>query len=202
MHRIPRYLRLLKDLQQSQEYVSSVEIGKMLNINAILVKHDLGFVTSILGRPKVGYKIFDLVSDIEKFLGYDNITNAILVGAGQLGKTLLSYDGFENYALNIVAAFDSDEKVAGTQIKKKTVLHISKLHEYVRKNKIQLGIITVPKAYAQSVCDDMIEAGIKAIWNFAPTHLIVPEGIVLKDEDIAVSLAVLSKTLKRHIRKK
>lgn len=198
MYRIPAYLRYLKDKQsEGQEYITTVEIGRKMNINAILVKYDLSFITSSEGRPKVGFKICDLILDIEKFLGYDNITKAVLVGAGQLGKTLLTYDGFENYALNIVAAFDNDPCIMGTTIKNKTVFDICDLGEYVKSNGILLGIVTVPRAFAQNVCNLMVEAGIKAIWNFAPVSLKVPQDVILKNEDIAASLAVLSVQLKR-----
>lgn len=197
MQRIPGYFRYLKDRrQEGQEYITTVAIGEKMKISAILVKHDLSFVTSLQGRPKVGFKVADLISDIERILGYDNITNAVLAGAGQLGRTLLSYDGFENYGLNIIAAFDNNPDLIGTAEKNKMILDIEKLPEFVKGKKISLGIITVPRAFAQNVCDIMVDAGIKAIWNFAPAHLTVPENIVVKSEDMAASLAVLSYQLK------
>jgi redox-sensing transcriptional repressor len=167
-----------------------------MGLNAIGVKRDLGFCRSAEGKPKVGFRVSGLIADIERFLGYDNAAAAVLAGAGQLGKTLLSYDGFANYGLNIVAAFDVDDKIIGTTLKGKRILHADGLPGFVRDNGIRLGVITVPKDCAQGVCDAMTAAGIKAVWNFAPTHLNTPDGVVVRNEDMAASLALLSNRLR------
>ena len=150
------------------------------------------------GRPRLGFLISRLIVDIEKFLGYDNLSDAVIVGAGGLGRAFLGYEGFKNNGLNVVAAFDISEKLVGTEVAGKKILPISKLGEFVAEHKIRIGIITVPKVAAQDVLNKMVEAGIKAIWNFAPAPLRVPsKDIILKTEDLAASLAMLAGKLYR-----
>ena len=119
----------------------------------------------------------------------------VLVGAGRLGRTLLSYQGFADYKLNIVAGFDNSLEFIGAKVNDKPILHIDKLTPIVERLNIKIGIITVPKEAAQEVCDIMVAAGIKVIWNFAPVHLEVPDGIIIKHENLAVSLALLTQKL-------
>jgi redox-sensing transcriptional repressor len=130
-------------------------------------------------------------------LGYDNLSDAVIVGAGGLGRAFLGYEVFKNNGLNVVAAFDISEKLVGTEVSGKKILPISMLNEFVSEHKIRIGIITVPKVAAQDVLNKMVEAGIKAIWNFAPAPLRVPKDIVLKTEDLAASLAMLAGKLYR-----
>ena len=151
------------------------------------------------GRPKIGYNRRDLINDIEQFLGYDNTNDAVLIGAGGLGGALMGYTGFAEYGLNIVAAFDSNPALLGKIKSGKKIYHMEDLVKFCKDNKILMGIITVPAEYAQSVCDLLIESGILAIWNFAPVHLDVPAGILVQNENMATSLAVLSKHLSVQI---
>ena len=153
------------------------------------------------GRPKVGYLRAGLIDDIEQFLGYDNTTDAVLIGAGKLGLALMGYGGFEAYGLNILAAFDSKPFADKTE-DGKPVYPIGQLESFCRVNKVLMGIITVPAAHAQSVCDQLIACGIKAIWNFAPTHLEVPSNILVQNENMATSLAVLSMHLQAQMKEK
>jgi redox-sensing transcriptional repressor len=194
---MPLYLRLLRDKFSESEFVTSVAIADALNLNAIVVKKDLAAVASAPGVPNVGFSVKTLRDDIEEFLGYNNTTDAVLVGAGNLGSALLSYGGFANCGLNIAAAFDADERLFGKVVSGKRILPVDKFENLVKRLKIRIGIITVPGAHAQNVCDLMVRAGIKAIWNFAPAHLTVPNGVALKNEDLSVSLAVLSNDLKK-----
>ena len=129
------------------------------------------------------------MEDIESFLGYDNTTDAIIVGAGKLGCALLGYEGFAEYGLNIVAAFDRTphEDDSG-----KPVYPMEKLHSFCKRNKSLMGIITVPAAHAQQVADMRIACGIKAIWNFAAVHLDAPANILIQNQNMATNLAVLS----------
>jgi len=122
-----------------------------------------------------------------------------LVGAGSLGKALLSYSGFENYGLNIVAAFDIDKEKVRTRINDKEVLPVEEMENICRRLNIHIGIITVPAQYAQDVCDKLIASGILAIWNFAPVHLSTPEGILVRNENMAASLAILSHHLQEKL---
>ena len=153
------------------------------------------------GRPKVGYLRERLMEDISQFLGYDNTTEAILIGAGKLGQALMGYKGFQEYGLNILAAFDRDPAKEEPKVKH-PVYAIEKLENYCRSHKVLMGIITVPGECAQEVCDLLIKCGIKAIWNFAPAHLDVPAGILVQNENMATSLAVLSMHLQAQIKDK
>ena len=152
------------------------------------------------GRPKVGYLRESLIEDIEQFLGYDNTTDAVLIGAGKLGQALLGYSGFDAYGLNILAAFDVAPVTDKTE-NGKPIMSMDKLESYCRSNKIRMGIIAVPASCAQDVCNRLIDSGIKAIWNFAPTHLEVPDHILVQNENMATSLAVLSMHLQAQIKK-
>jgi len=191
--RMPLYLHFLQEENsKGAQYISSTVIAQNISVSSVLVRKDLALVSSEPGRPRLGFAISRLIVDIEKFLGYDNLSDAIIVGAGGLGRAFLGYEGFKNNGLNIVAAFDISKELIGTNVLGKEILPISKLGAFVEEHKIRIGIITVPKQAAQDVLNRMVEAGIKAIWNFAPAPLRVPKGIVLKTEDLAASLAMLA----------
>jgi redox-sensing transcriptional repressor len=140
-----------------------------------------------------------LIDDIEQFLGYDNTNDAVLIGAGKLGQALLGYPGFQEYGLNIVAAFDANPAMTQTD-DGRPVYPVSRLEGYCRKHKVLMGIIAVPECYAQEVADQLIKGGIKAIWSFAPVHLDVPSHILVQYENMATSLAVLSMHLRAHMK--
>lgn len=197
LRRLPMYYRYLVEQKKNGEKdISSVKIAEELRLNPVQVRKDLACISSVAGKPKTGFDIEELLKDLSSFLDYDNTTDAIIVGVGQLGKTLLSYGGFENFGLNIIAGFDENQEICNKKINDKVVMHISKLDDFIKRTNIHIGIITVPKDSAQSVCDKLIENGIKAIWNFAPIHIQVPEGVIIKNEDMASSLAMLSRQLK------
>lgn len=199
LKRLPGYLTYLKSLpREGSAYISATALAGALNMGEVQVRKDLAMVSDG-GRPKVGYQRERLVADIEQFLGYNNTTDAVLIGAGKLGRALLGYNGFAEYGLNIVAAFDSREELDGATESGKPILHISKLAEFCRANMILMGIITVPANHAQQVCDLLIENGIKAVWSFASAHLDVPAGILVQYENMATSLAVLSMHLSAQI---
>ena len=200
LKRLPVYLSYLKSLpEDAPENISATTLAAALNMGEVQVRKDLALVSDG-GRPKIGYQRLGLVEDIEQFLGYDNTNDAVLIGAGKLGRALLGYSGFSEYGLNIVAAFDSDASVAGTAASGTPVLPLSALEDLCSRRKILIGILTVPAAAAQGVCDLLIRNGIKAIWNFAPTHLDVPPQILVQNENMATSLAVLSKHLSAQMK--
>lgn len=190
--RLPTYLRYLKSMEGKCEYISSVTIAEAMNLSAIQVKKDIAAVSSVEGKPKLGFVLKDIVADMEKLLGYNNMKAAVLVGAGKLGTTYLSYTGFSKYGITIAAAFDQNQYLWNSEINGIKVYPMDKLKSFVRDNDIKMGIITVHKDDAQGVCDKLVDAGIRGIVNFAPTHLIVPDGVELQNEDIAVTLVVLS----------
>ena len=166
----------------------------------VQVRKDLAMVSDG-GRPKIGYLREALIDDIEQFLGYDNTTDAVLIGAGKLGQALMGYKGFEAYGLNVLAAFDTEPSSEVTE-DGKPIFHMSQLDAFCREHKVLMAIITVPAQFAQEVCDQLIACGIKAVWNFAPTHLDVPENILVQNENMATSLAVLSMHLQAQIKEK
>ena len=199
LKRLPGYLAYLKGLpEESSAYISATALANALGMGEVQVRKDLSQVSDG-GRPKLGYPRAALIDDIEQFLGYDNTTDAVLIGAGKLGQALMGYKGFEDYGLNILAAFDKNPQMDRT-VEGKSVYHIDKLEAFCRKHKVLMGIITVPGEHAQEVADLLIAGGIKAIWNFAPTHLDVPRNILVQSENMAMSLAVLSVHLQAQIK--
>ena len=194
--RMPSYLRFLKERELAGERtISSTAIAEGLSLNAVQVRKDLAVISSVAGKPKPGFEIADLIAGINRFLGYDNVTDAVLVGAGGLGRALVGYGGFKNYGLNIVAAFDTSPKLIGKSFGGVQVFDAAETSRLVRRLNVLIGIIAVPKEAAQQVADELVEGGVRAIWNFAPANLVLPQGIAVKNEDMAASLAILSKRL-------
>ena len=194
LQRLPLYLSYIKALPaDAPKNISATMIAEALQLNDVQVRKDLASVSSS-GKPKVGYNVKDLVAELESFLGYDNVDDAIIVGAGSLGKALLNYGGFKAYGLNVLAAFDLCEEPV--EFQGKTIFPIDQLESVCRRMNIHIGIITVPAASAQEICDSLVKSGVRAIWNFAPVHLVVPEGILVQNENMASSLALLSNHLR------
>lgn len=194
--RLPAYHRYLKEKQaEGERTIASTAIAEDLHLNAVQVRKDLALISSVAGKPKLGFDVEDLIADIDRFLGYDNVSDAVLVGAGGLGSALVGYGGFKNYGLNIVAAFDSSPALIGTVLHGVHVFDVSELGRLVRRLNVRIGIITVPKEAAQGAADALVSGGVRAIWNFAPVHLSLPANIAVKNEDMAASLAILSKRL-------
>ncbi len=199
LKRLPTYLSYLKALpSEASANISATALAAGLHMGEVQVRKDLALVSDG-GRPKIGYNRERLIADIENFLGYGNSNDAVLIGAGKLGRALLGYGGFAEYGLNIVAAFDANDTLIGTTNGGKPIMHLSRLGEVCQRYKIKIGIITVPAEYAQGVCDLLIENGILAIWNFAPKHLNVPDGILVQNENMAASLALLCKHLNERM---
>ena len=197
LQRLPMYLSYIQGLpEDAPKNISATTIAEALQLNDVQVRKDLASVSSS-GKPKVGYNVKDLIAELEAFLGYNDIDNAVIVGAGSLGKALLNYSGFKAYGLNIIAAFDLCEEP--TEFQGKTVFPIAQLGSFCRKVNVHIGIITVPASSAQEICDLLVESGIRAIWNFAPVHLNTPEGILVQNENMAASLALLSKHLSERL---
>jgi redox-sensing transcriptional repressor len=201
LKRLPAYLAYLKSIPDGgSPNISATALAAALGMGEVQVRKDLAMVSDG-GRPKIGYLRERLIEDIEQFLGYDNTTDAVLIGAGKLGQALLDYKGFEEYGLNILAAFDIDPAESMTD-DGKPILYIDKLEGFCRTHKVLMGMITVPADQAQGVCDQLIACGIKAIWNFANAHLEVPSHILVQYENMATSLAVLSMHLQAQIKEK
>lgn len=189
--RLPAYLKLLKGLSLEEfPNISATAIAKELGLGEVQVRKDLSAVSGA-GKPKTGYATEALIKSIERCLGYDRLTLAVLVGAGKLGRALLQYDEFERYGVTIAAAFDCNEQVIKLN-STKDILPVSRFDSFCKEHKIRIGIITVGEGSAQAVCDMMVKNGISAIWNFAPCKLNVPDGVLLRQENLALSLAHLN----------
>ena len=165
-----------------------------LKLDPTQVRKDLE-AAGISGRPRIGYATAAVVDGIERFLGWKKVSEAFLVGAGSMGSALLGYRKFEECGLKIVAAFDSDPAKIGRKIHGKHVLVLGKLADLTQRMHVLIGIITVPAEQAQAVAELLVEGGVRAIWNFAPVRLRVPEHIIVHNEDLYCSLASLSQKL-------
>ena len=200
LRRLPQYHHYLVDLEAAGTHqISCSAIGRDLGLVPVQVRKDLQY-TGIVGRPKTGYSVSELIMSIETFLGWNNVNEAFLVGVGNLGTALLGHERFTQFGLRIVAAFDTDPVKIGQWIHEKAVLSLDKLADLAPRMSIHLGIITTPAGVAQSVADEMVKGGIQAIWNFAPVKLKVPEHIIVHNEDLYNSLASLSWKLARRFR--
>lgn len=190
LSRLPAYLRYLKgEEEKGVIYISSASIARDMRLAAISVRKDLALV-SASGKPRMGFELVRLIEDIEKLLGYRRYTNAVVVGAGGLGRAILAYEGFENYGIHVVAAFDNSPSKIGA-VAGKPIYPVERLNEIVAREAIEKAIIAVPKAAAQEACNALIAAGVRCILNFAPTYLTVPNGVQVKSVDFAAMLATL-----------
>ena len=187
--RIPLYLSYVKSLPTSELILSSTVMAKALGLGEVQVRKDLGQVAKS-GKPKVGYKVTELIDTFESLLGFKEKTKAVIVGTGKLGRALIDYDGFEGFGVEIVAGFDA-EVSSVKSIGKVKVYPMSDLKKVIIEKSAVIGIITVPKTEAQNVADKLVDAGIKAIWNFAQVKLELPENVLLLQENLALSLAHL-----------
>lgn len=198
LQRLPQYLIMIKsEAQGGRTAVTADEISEVVKVSPSQIRHDLS-ACGANRAPGEGYDIKELARMIEHALGYDDISNAVIVGAGQLGRALLSYSNYSDYGVDVIAAFDADESLVGREVGGRPILSIKRLTSLCRRMKVHIGIITVPALYAQDVCDKLIEGGIQAIWNFAPVHLKVPDNVIVKNEIIAVSLGELSRQLQEQ----
>lgn len=196
VRRLPGYLNLLRDMQRRDEqFVTAPAIAKLMHLDPTQVVKDLSF-TGISGKPRVGYIVSELVVALEEFLGYNRTHEAFLIGAGYLGSALIQYQGFRESGLKIVAAFDIDKRKVGTELAGVPVFHLDKFRDLASRLHISIGILTTPASAAQPVADLMVGWGIRAIWNFAPIPLIVPDHVIVQDTHIYANLAVILNKLK------
>jgi redox-sensing transcriptional repressor len=188
-----RYYRLLSDSNSKRRgpTVTSAEIASALDIDPTQVRKDLGSI-GIVGMGRVGFETCEVCRSIRAALGFDREVDAVLVGAGRLGSALLTYHGFTRYGLEIVAAFDNDKKLRGRKVAGCAIKPMQALKPFVEKHEIHLAIITTPAEVSQHLADRLIDMGIKAIWNFSPTRLLVPDDVLVRDEHISLGFAEIS----------
>ena len=193
--RIPLYIQYLKEMSAvSESTISAPKIAHALMLGEVQVRKDLALISGA-GKPRIGYERHRLIQDLERHLGYEELTNAVLIGAGKLGRALLDYDGFEEFGIRILAGFDCNDQAIKIS-NNKSVLSIKTIESYCEENNVKIGIITVGQGSAQEVCDKLVSCGVKAIWNFAPCSLSVPDHVILKQEKLALSLAHLNSLIK------
>ena len=191
IRRMPVYLNIVKKIKEAgQMTISAPQIGQHLNLDSTQVVKDLSY-TGVVGKPKIGYQIEELITSLEDFLGYNRNHEAFLVGAGFWGSALIQYPGFPESVIKIVAAFDNDRNKIGTEIAGVPVFGIEKYRDMAERLHISIGIITTPPEIAQEIADMMVSWGIKAIWNFTPAKLKVPSHIIIQDTHIYDNLAVI-----------
>lgn len=187
--RLPSYLDVIQRAKESGiTRLSSAEIGDELGYGSVQVRKDLASISNA-GKPRTGFDVIQLEKDLRHALGYNENRNAVLLGVGHLGRALMNYESFPNNGLNILAGFDivptDDETLRGK------VFPLSHLADFCRENQVDLAILTVPAEAADDAAAEVVAAGIKAIWNFSPTTLHVPENIIVQNENIAESLGLL-----------
>ncbi len=192
--RLPSYLDVIQRARKDGVVrLSSAQIGSELGYGSVQVRKDLASISNA-GKPRTGFDVVQLEKDIRNALGYDDIRYAIVVGVGHLGRALMNYEGFAGNGVEVLAGFDV--KPTQDESLEKKVFSITTMTEFCQNNTVDLAILTVPAAEADNAAQSIVDAGIKAIWNFAPTTLHVPDGIIVQNENIAESLGVLWYRLK------
>ena len=201
LRRLPWYLSNAKLMKEKGEiYVSSTQRSRQINIDSSQIAKDLSYV-AISGRTRVGYEIDQLITVLEDFLGFTNMHKAYLFGVGSLGGALLSDSGLAHFGLEIIGAFDVNPELVGTTIGGIPIHHTDDFEKYMKNRQVNIGVLTVPINYAQEVTDKMVAAGIKAIWNFTPFRIRVPEGIVVQNTSLYAHLAVMFNRLNENIKR-
>ena len=199
IRRMPKYHRELLILDQAgEDFVSTPKLAAATGVHDSQIRKDIA-LTGLRGVPKRGHKIKDLISAIETFLNWNDVSSAFLIGVGNIGKALLNYTNYEQYGLKIIAAFDTNPDVIGQKINGIQVFDVSKLENLVQRLKVPVGVITVPASAAQETAEALVRSGIKGIWNFAPVTLDIPDYIILENVNLYHGLGVLSKRLKEKL---
>lgn len=192
LRRLPLYKNYLCTLPESTTHVSATQIAVAIGLGDVQVRKDLASVSG-QGRPKTGYETRHLLHAVESLLAGGEPMRFCIAGMGHLGTALAQYSGFAEYGLQLAAAFDMSSELVGRIIRGVTIQSSDSLAAVCKNTDIRIGIITVPPRYAQSVCDSMIGAGIRTIWNFAPVHLTVPKDVYVEHENLAAHLGMLSR---------
>ena len=175
LRRLPWYLSNIKLMKEKgEQYVSSTQISKEINIDASQIAKDLSYV-NISGRTRVGYNIDALIEVLESFLGFTNMHKAFLFGVGSLGAALLRDSGLHHFGLEIVAAFDVNPELVGKDLNGIPIFHSDDFEAKMKEYDVNIGVLTVPINIAQEITDKMVDGGIKAVWNFTPFRIRVPE---------------------------
>lgn len=200
LRRLPWYLAYVNMLRQKGiEYVSSTRISQELNVDSSQIAKDLSYV-NIKGKTRIGYEVTTLYHVLQDFLGFKRLHNAVVIGVGSLGGSLIHDTGLANYGLDIVAGFDTNPDLIGTTVGNVPIYSVTDLNDRCRQLGAEVGIVTLPVDHAQEGADLLIAAGIKALWNFTPFRIKAPEGIVITNTSIYAHLAVMYNRLESQKR--
>ena len=188
--RLPKYHRYLNELMKNDvDRISSKELGEKIGFTASQIRQDLNCFGDF-GQQGYGYNVRELYNQISSILGLSQKYNTVIVGAGNIGQAIANYK-FDKQGVNLVGIFDANPKLVGLKIRDIEISEIDTLKSFLSKNKIDIGIICVPRLNAQKVCDEMVESGVKGIWNFAPVDLSVPENVRVENVHLSESLMTL-----------
>jgi redox-sensing transcriptional repressor len=195
LRRLPVYLYFLEKVREEGTInISAPTIGKNLKCDPTQVVKDLA-VTGIKGKPRVGYNTYELIHALEEYLGFNRTNEAFLVGAGNLGSALLAYQEHQPLGIKLIAAFDVSEKKIGTSVGSIHILEYKKMFHLANRLNVEIGVLTTPNEVAQQVAEDMVNCGVKAIWNFTSTILNLPEKIIVQNTSLSTNVAVLLRRL-------
>lgn len=192
----PLYLNWIRErMAEGMEFVSAAELAAACGFDPVVTRKELA-ITGVIGTPRKGFPAAALAQAITVCLGWDNSTDAVLVGAGSLGTALLGYDGFREHNLDFVVAFDNCPAKIGRTLHGVPVRDISEMTNLVRRMNLRLAVLTVPKNSAQSCADMLVAGGIRGIWNFSPVQLNVPKDVHVENADLTAGLAALSHAIR------
>jgi redox-sensing transcriptional repressor len=194
--RLPVYARALTDLEiAGRDVVSSQELGTVLGVTPAQIRKDLSYFGRF-GKQGRGYNVQRLAQELRQILGLDRQWSMILVGVGHLGQAILTYDGFQPQGFIIIDAFDSDTSVVGKKVGGVTVRPTSELREYLKDRQIDIGIVAVPASSAGEIINALVDGGVRAILNYAPTSVAVPDFVEVKNIDPVLALQSMTFYLK------
>jgi redox-sensing transcriptional repressor len=192
VRRLSLYLRQLEAFKRKERRtISSRQLGESLGLTDAQVRKDLAYFGQF-GHPGIGYRVDDLIQQVKRILGTDKVWNVLLVGAGNLGRALSAYKGFNAKGFRLVAIFDADGSKVGRKLGPFLIQPISELNDTVQKQQIRLAMVAVPADAAQGVVDQVVAAGVRGILNFAPTSVTVPANVAMNSVDLSVQLEQLS----------
>lgn len=196
IRRLPKYHRLLKELMEKDvARISSKELSGMIGFTASQIRQDLNCFGGF-GQQGYGYDVGELYNEISRILGLTSHYNTIIIGAGNLGQAIANYSNFEKKGFHIMALFEKNPRLIGLQIRDIPVLDVDDLESYCQGKNIEIGVICTNKESAQDVADTLVKLPVKAIWNFAPADIHVPDSIVLENVHLSDSLYIISYLLK------
>ncbi len=190
--RLPRYYRYLGELlDDGTERISSSDLSKRMHVTASQIRQDLNNFGGF-GQQGYGYNVKYLYTEIGKILGLDVAHNMIIIGGGNLGQAIANYQKFEGMGFHIKAIFDVNPTLSGITVRGVEIHMMDELETFIKENDIEIAALTIPKAKAEEVADQLVQSGIRAIWNFAHVDLPVPEHVVVENVHLSESLMKLS----------